>query len=98
MSDQLPEALDFLARILRAGHSLTTGLQMMGTELPDPLAQEFRRCYDQHSLGQPLEDCLREMAARIESTEFQFFVTAVLIQRNTGGDLSQVLNNISSTI
>ena len=65
MSDQLPEALDFLARILRAGHSLSTGLQMMGTELPDPLAAEFRRCYDQHSLGQPLEDCLRDMATRV---------------------------------
>lgn len=98
LNEQLPESLDFLARILRAGHSLTTGLQMMGSELPDPLSFEFRRCYDQHSLGQPLEDCLREMAGRIESTEFQFFVTAVLIQRQTGGDLSQVLGNISSTI
>ncbi len=98
MSDQLPEALDFLARILRAGHSLSTGLQMMGTELPDPLAAEFRRCYDQHSLGQPLEDCLRDMATRFDSTEFAFFVTAVLIQRTTGGDLAVVLGNISGTI
>jgi tight adherence protein B len=71
---------------------------MMGSELPDPLAAEFRRCYDQHSLGQPLEDCLREMAVRVESTEFQFFVTAVLIQRQTGGDLSTVLGNISATV
>jgi tight adherence protein B len=98
MSDQLPEALDFLARILRAGHSLSTGLQMMGTELPEPLAAEFRRCYDQHSLGQPLEDCLRDMATRFDSTEFAFFVTAVLIQRQTGGDLAVVLGNISGTI
>jgi tight adherence protein B len=98
MSDQLPEALDFLARILRAGHSLSTGLQMMGTELPDPLATEFRRCYDQHSLGQPLEDCLRDMAQRFDSTEFAFFVTAVLIQRQTGGDLAIVLGNISGTV
>jgi tight adherence protein B len=98
ISEQLPEALDFLSRILRAGHSLTTGLQMMGTELPDPLAGEFRKCYDQHSLGSPMEECLKEMADRIESTEFSFFVTAVLIQRTTGGDLSMVLGNISNTI
>jgi tight adherence protein B len=98
LSEQLPEALDFLSRILRAGHSLTTGLQMMGTELPDPLAGEFRRCYDQHSLGQPMEQCLKDMAERIESTEFAFFVTAVLIQRQTGGDLSMVLGNISGTV
>ena len=98
LSEQLPEALDFLARILRSGHSLTTGLQMMGTEMPDPLAAEFRRCYDQHSLGSPLEECLKDMADRIESTEFAFFVTAVLIQRQTGGDLSMVLGNISGTV
>jgi tight adherence protein B len=95
---QLPEALDFLSRILRAGHSLSTGLQMMGSEMPEPLASEFRRTYDQHSLGQPLEECLKDMATRIESTDFSFFVTAVLIQRQTGGDLSQVLNNISGMI
>jgi tight adherence protein B len=98
VNDQLPDTLDFLARILRAGHSLSTGLQMMGTELPDPLAAEFRRCYDQHSLGASMEDCLKEMASRVESTEFSFFVTAVLIQRQTGGDLSTVLGNISSTV
>jgi tight adherence protein B len=98
LAEQLPEALDFLQRILRAGHSLGTGLAMMGEELPAPLSTEFRRCYDQHSLGQPLEDCLREMARRIESTDFSFFVTAVLIQRQTGGDLSQVLGNISGMI
>lgn len=97
-AEQLPEALEFLQRILRAGHSLSTGLAMMGDELPQPLSGEFRKCYDQHSLGQPLEDCMREMATRIESTDFAFFVTAVLIQRQTGGDLSQVLGNISGMI
>jgi tight adherence protein B len=95
---QLPEALDFLSRILRAGHSLSTGVQMMGEELPQPLASEFRRAYDQHSLGQPLEDAFKDMAGRIDSTDFAFFVTAVLIQRQTGGDLSEVLTNISDMI
>jgi tight adherence protein B len=98
LTEQLPEALDFLQRILRAGHSLSTGLSMMGDELPQPLGGEFRRCYDQHSLGQSLEEALRDMARRIESTDFAFFVTAVLIQRQTGGDLSQVLGNISGML
>lgn len=98
LADQLPEALDFLSRILKAGHSLSTGLQMMSEELPRPLASEFHRAYDQHCLGQSLEDCFRDMARRIESTDFAFFVTAVLIQRQTGGDLSEVLNNISGMI
>jgi tight adherence protein B len=95
---QLPEALDFLARILQAGHSFSTGIQMMSDELPDPLKSEFQRCYEQHSLGQPLENALKEMATRIESTDFAFFITAVLIQRQTGGDLSEVLKNISSMV
>ncbi len=98
MALQIPEALDFLSRILKAGHSLSTGLQMMGEELHEPLAGEFRQCYSQHSLGQPLEIALKEMAGRIESTDFAFFVTAVLIQRQTGGDLSVVLNNISGMV
>jgi tight adherence protein B len=96
--DQLPEALDFLSRILRAGHSLSTGLQMMADELPQPLAGEFRRCYDQHSVGQPLEDSLKDAALRVDNPDFGFFVTAILIQRQTGGDLSEVLTNISDMI
>jgi len=95
---QLPEALDFLSRVLQAGHSFSTGIQMMSEELPDPLRSEFLRCYEQHSLGQPLEDSLKDMATRIESTDFAFFITAVLIQRQTGGDLSEVLKNISNMI
>ena len=70
----------------------------MAEELPQPIGMEFRRCYDQHSLGQPLEECLKTMATRIESTDFAFFITAVLIQRQSGGDLSEVLSNISGMI
>jgi tight adherence protein B len=98
LADQLPDALDFLSRVLRAGHSLSTGIQMMGQELPHPIAGEFRRCHDEHSLGHPLEEALREMAGRVDSTDFAFFVTAVLIQRQTGGDLSEVLSNISGMV
>jgi tight adherence protein B len=96
--DQLPEALDFLSRILRAGHSLSTGLQMMADELPQPLSGEFRRCYDSHSVGQALEESLKDTALRVDNPDFGFFVTAILIQRATGGDLSEVLNNISDMI
>ncbi len=95
---QLPESLDFLTRILRAGHSLSTGLKMMGEELPLPLAGECRKAYEQHSPGVSLEDALRQTAIRIDSTDFAFFVTAVLVQRQTGGDLSEVLTNISGMI
>jgi tight adherence protein B len=73
-------------------------LQMIGQELPDPLATEFRRAYDAHSLGLPLDEALKDTAARIESTDFGFFVTAMLIQRQTGGDLSEVLEHISQMI
>jgi tight adherence protein B len=95
---QLPEALDFLSRIMRAGHSLSTGLQMMADELPKPISEEFRKVYDGHSLGQPLEEALKDMSSRVDSTDFSFFVTAVLIQRQTGGDLSEVLGNISRLV
>jgi len=98
VEDQLPEALDFLARVLRAGHSLSTGLQMAAEEIPEPLAGEFRRCYDQHSLGATLEDAMRDMSNRVGAPDFSFFVTAVLIQRTTGGDLAEVLTNIGNMV
>jgi tight adherence protein B len=98
IEDQLPEALDFLSRVLRAGHSLATGLQMAAEELPEPLATEFRRCYDQHSLGATLEQSMKEMAQHVGTPDFSFFVTAVLIQRTTGGDLAEVLNNIGNMV
>jgi tight adherence protein B len=96
--DQLPDAMDFLGRALKAGHSLASGLQMMSNELPQPIAGEFGHAYGQHSLGIPMENVLKEMTRRIDSTDFAFFVTAVLIQRQTGGDLSEVLKNISGMI
>jgi tight adherence protein B len=98
LDDQLPDAMDFLGRALKAGHSLGTGLHMMADELPQPLAGEFRKAYDQHSLGIPMDVVLKDMTTRIDSTDFAFFVTAVLIQRQTGGDLSEVLTNISGMI
>ena len=98
ISEQLPDGLDFLGRSLRAGHSLPVGLSMMGNELPVPLKEEFGRCHDQISLGTPPDHALKEMTERIESTDFAFFVTAVLVQRQTGGDLAQVLDNITGML
>jgi tight adherence protein B len=71
---------------------------MMAEELPQPLSHEFRRCYDAHSLGQSLEEALKDTAIRVDNPDFGFFVTAILIQRQTGGDLSEVLTNISGMI
>lgn len=98
LSDQLPDALDFMGRALRAGHSMTTAFQMMSEELPEPISGEFRRVFEQHSLGAAMEDTLRAAAIRVDSTDFAFFVTSALIQRQTGGDLSEVLNNITGMI
>jgi tight adherence protein B len=98
MSDQLVEALDFLARVLRAGHSLATGLKMCGEELPEPIASEFVRCHEHHQLGQSMEQSLVQMSERMDLTDFNFFVTSVAIQRQTGGDLAEILDNISSMI
>jgi tight adherence protein B len=98
LADQLIEALDFLSRVLRAGHSLASGLQMVGDELPEPIAPEFRRCYEQHNLGKPLDDALVDTARRIDLEDFAFFVTSVSIQRQTGGDLAEILDNINGMI
>ncbi len=98
IAEQLPDGLDFLGRSLRAGHSFPVGLQMMGDELPNPLCEEFGRCHDEISLGQPPEAALKGMTERIESNDFAFFVTAVMVQRQTGGDLAQVLDNITGML
>lgn len=96
--EQLIEALDFLARVLRAGHSLASGLQTVSEELVDPIASEMRRTYEQHNLGMSLEDALADTAARIDLEDFNFFVTSVSIQRQTGGDLAEILDNITTMI
>jgi tight adherence protein B len=98
LNDQLIDALEFLSRALRAGHSFSTGIHMMSDELPDPIATEFRLCHEQHSLGMTLDKSLTEMANRAGSSDFAFFVTAVLIQRQTGGDLAEILDNISEMV
>ncbi len=94
--EQFPEAVDLLSRALRAGHALTTGLQMVGEEVPDPVGAEFRTLFEQQNYGMSLPDALRELAARVPVLDAKFFVTALLTQRETGGNLSEVLDKLAS--
>jgi tight adherence protein B len=95
---QLPDALDLMGRALRAGHAFPTALQMAGDELSDPLAAEFRTAFDEVSFGIALPDAILNLAKRVPSTDLRYFVVAVLIQRETGGNLSELLSNISAII
>lgn len=96
--EQFPEAIDLIARTLRAGHAFTTGLRLAADELPQPVANEFRVLHDQQNFGLPLPDALRAMARRIPLIDARFFVTAVLTQREAGGNLAEVLDNLSAVI
>ena len=96
--EQFPEAIDLIARALRAGHAFPTGLSMVADELGDPVGPEFKLLYDRQNFGMPLPDALRSFAARVPIIDARFFVTAVLTQREAGGNLSGVLDNLSSVI
>lgn len=93
-----PEALGLIVRALRAGHAFTTGLGMAAEEMDDPVGPEFRILYDQQNFGMPLEDALRQMAERVPLIDVKFFVTAVLTQRQAGGNLAEVLENLIAVV
>ena len=96
--NQLPDVFELLSQALRAGHSLASGMQLIARELPDPAGTEFGRVFHEQNLGLKIEDALRNMAERVNMLDVRFFVTAVLIQRQTGGDLAEVLDKIGSVI
>ena len=96
--EQFPEAIDLLARALRAGHAFTTGLEMVGQEMDDPVGSEFRLMYDRQNFGMPVPDTLKSFADRVPIIDAKFFATAVLTQRESGGNLSEVLDNLASVI
>jgi len=96
--EQFPEALDLITRALRAGHAFTTGLEMVATEMPAPVAEEFRLLYDQQNYGMAFPDALKVFAERVPIIDARFFVTAILIQRESGGNLAEVLDNLASVI
>ncbi len=97
-SEQFPEAVDLIARSLRAGHSLSAGIRAVVEEMEDPIAHEFNRTFDDYSFGKSLEDALSGLVERIDLPDVKFFVTAVIMQRDTGGNLTEVLDNISHII
>jgi tight adherence protein B len=96
--EQFPEAVDLIARALRAGHALPTSLQMVADEIPRPVGEEFKRLFDQHSYGMSLPDALRAFGDRVPILDARFFVTAVLTQREMGGNLSEVLDKLATVI
>lgn len=96
--DQLPNVFELLGQALRAGHSLASGMQVVANELPEPAGTEFGRVFQEQNLGLKIEDALLNLADRMDVLDVRFFVTAVLIQRQTGGDLAEVLDKISGVI
>jgi len=96
--EQFPEAIELLSRSLRAGHAFTTGLSMVADEMPDPVGTEFRLAYDRQNFGMPMPEALRSLGERVPLLDARFFVTAVLTQREAGGNLAEVLDNLAGVI
>jgi tight adherence protein B len=95
---QLPDALDFVARALKAGHAFPATLEMLATESPEPLRGEFSKVYNEQTLGSPVSDALRHLAERVPLVDVQFFASAVLMQRESGGNLGEILTNLAVII
>jgi tight adherence protein B len=93
-----PEAIDTLARAVRAGHAFTTALEMISSEVADPLASEFRKLFEEQKFGMPVRDALMNLTERVPLVDVKFFVTAVMLQRETGGNLAEILDNLSYVI
>jgi tight adherence protein B len=96
--EQFPEALDLIARALKAGHAFATGLKMAADELPEPVGPEFRKTFDEQNFGLPLKDALDNLTLRVPLLDVRFFATAVLIQRETGGNLAEILENLAHVV
>lgn len=93
-----PEAIDTLARAVRAGHAFTTALEMITSEISEPIAGEFRQLYEEQKFGMPVRDALMNLTERVPLVDVKFFVTAVMLQRETGGNLAEILDNLSYVI
>jgi tight adherence protein B len=93
-----PEAIDTLARAVRAGHAFTTALEMISDEVAEPLSSEFRKLYEEQKFGMPVRDALMNLTERVPLVDVKFFVTAVMLQRETGGNLAEILDNLSYVI
>ncbi len=91
---QLPEAMELISRALRAGHSLASGISLVADEMSEPIGKEFARCYEEQNFGIPLDEALEELTERVPNLDLRFFATAVILQRQTGGDLAEILDKI----
>src|SRR6185312_10671269 len=91
---QLPDALELISRALRAGHSLAAGFNLVQEEMPAPISIEFGRVFEEQNLGIPMEQALQSLADRIPNLDLKFFSTAIILQRQTGGDLAEILDKI----
>ena len=98
IEELFPEAIDTLARAVRAGHAFTTALEMISNEVAEPLATEFRKLYEEQKFGMPVRDALMNLTERVPLVDVKFFVTAVMLQRETGGNLAEILDNLSYVI
>jgi tight adherence protein B len=96
--EQFPEALDLLSRAIRAGHGFQTSLGMVASELPTPVGPEFKKTFDQQNFGLPLKEALNQLSERVPLLDVRFFVTAVTIQRETGGNLAEILDNLAHVV
>jgi tight adherence protein B len=96
--EMFPEALDLISRAIRAGHAFQTAMGMAADELREPVGPEFKKAFDQHNFGLPLRDALDQLAQRVPSLDVRFFVTAVQIQRDTGGNLAEILDNLAHVV
>lgn len=95
---QLPEALELVSRALRAGHAFSVGLKLVGEEAADPIGMEFRRVFEEVSMGVALPQALQNMTTRMDCVDLRFFVTSVLIQRETGGNLAEIIDALAGLI
>lgn len=93
-----PDSIDLLGRAVRAGHAFTTGLELIAKEMPSPISDEFQRTYEQQNLGLPLKDAFQNMMKRVPLADVRIFVTALIIQRESGGNLAEILDNLSHVI
>jgi len=98
LEEQFPESLDFLARSMRAGHAFSISLEMLGEEMDDPLGQEFRALFNEQNLGAPIDIALRNFALRVPLLDVRFFTSSVLLQKQTGGNLSEILSRLAYII
>ncbi len=96
--EMFPEAIDALARAVRAGHAFTMAIEIIADELAEPVATEFRKLYEEQKYGMPVRDALLNLSKRMPLVDVKFFVTAVMLQRETGGNLAEILDNLSYTI